>query len=70
MKILIDMNLPPRWVQVFAASGWEAVHWSQVGATNASDRRSWPGDIHQGMTSIGLRLTQKTYYPRQTVSGY
>ena len=38
MKILIDMNLPPRWVQVFAEAGWGAVHWSQVGATTASDR--------------------------------
>lgn len=38
MKILIDMNLPPRWVQVFAAAGWEALHWSQVGAPTASDQ--------------------------------
>jgi len=38
MKILIDMNLPPRWVQVFASDGWEAVHWSLVGAPTASDR--------------------------------
>lgn len=43
MKILIDMNLPPRWVQVFAAAGWEAVHWSEVGAPTSSDREimSW-----------------------------
>ena len=38
MRILIDMNLPPRWVQVFASAGWEALHWSQVGAPTASDR--------------------------------
>jgi predicted nuclease of predicted toxin-antitoxin system len=38
MKILIDMNLPPRWVQLFAKAGWEALHWSQVGAPTASDR--------------------------------
>ena len=38
MKILIDMNLPPRWLQVFAEAGWEAVHWSQVGAPTAGDR--------------------------------
>jgi len=38
MKILIDMNLPPRWVQVFAEAGWEAAHWSQLGAPTASDR--------------------------------
>jgi predicted nuclease of predicted toxin-antitoxin system len=38
MKILIDMNLPPRWVEIFSKVGWEAVHWSQVGALKASDR--------------------------------
>ena len=38
MKILIDMNLPPRWVKVFAKVGWEAVHWSQIGTPTASDR--------------------------------
>jgi len=46
MKILIDMNLPPRWVQVFARAGWEALHWSQVGAPTASDREimAWARD--------------------------
>jgi predicted nuclease of predicted toxin-antitoxin system len=46
MKILIDMNLPPRWVQVFAGAGWKALHWSQVGAPTASDREimAWARD--------------------------
>jgi predicted nuclease of predicted toxin-antitoxin system len=46
MKILIDMNLPPRWVEVFAKAGLEAVHWSQEGATTASDREimAWARD--------------------------
>ncbi|MBM4275451.1 MAG: hypothetical protein FJ134_13465 [Deltaproteobacteria bacterium] len=46
MKILIDMNLPPRWVQVFAGAGLEAVHWSQVGAAAARDREimAWARD--------------------------
>jgi predicted nuclease of predicted toxin-antitoxin system len=26
-----------RWAKVFAAEGWEALHWSQVGAHTASD---------------------------------
>jgi len=38
MKILIDLNLPPRWVQWFANAGWEALHWSKVGSPTASDR--------------------------------
>ena len=46
MKILIDMNLPPRWAKVFAAEGWEALHWSEVGAPTASDREimAWARD--------------------------
>jgi predicted nuclease of predicted toxin-antitoxin system len=35
IKILIDMNLPPKWVKIFIAEGWEAVHWSEVGAVDA-----------------------------------
>ena len=37
MKLLVDMNLSPRWVGVLTASGVEAVHWSTVGAKNAPD---------------------------------
>jgi predicted nuclease of predicted toxin-antitoxin system len=38
MKLLIDMNLSPRWIPFLAASQVEAVHWSSVGAANATDR--------------------------------
>jgi predicted nuclease of predicted toxin-antitoxin system len=37
MKLLVDMNLSPRWADVFAASGLEAVHWSAIGAADAPD---------------------------------
>ena len=37
MRVLIDMNLSPKWVEVLQQSGIEAAHWSQVGAVNASD---------------------------------
>jgi len=37
MKLLVDMNLSPRWVDVFAGAGIHAVHWSTVGAKDASD---------------------------------
>lgn len=36
-KILVDMNLSPQWVPLLEAAGWEAVHWSNAGAPNASD---------------------------------
>jgi predicted nuclease of predicted toxin-antitoxin system len=38
MKILVDMSLSPEWTAVFAAHGWEAVHWSTIGDARASDR--------------------------------
>ncbi|HVC92116.1 MAG TPA: DUF5615 family PIN-like protein [Pirellulales bacterium] len=37
MKILVDMNLPPAWCDVFRASGWDSVHWSDVGDPRAPD---------------------------------
>ena len=37
MKVLIDMNLSPRWAGVLSAAGIEAVHWSALGAINAPD---------------------------------
>jgi predicted nuclease of predicted toxin-antitoxin system len=37
MKLLVDMNLSPRWVKRLVEAGLEASHWSSVGAANASD---------------------------------
>ena len=37
MKLLVDMNLSPRWVQVLADAGIKALHWSTLGANNAPD---------------------------------
>ncbi len=37
MKLLIDVNLSPRWVASLANAGWQAIHWSEVGKANASD---------------------------------
>ena len=37
MKLLVDMNLSPRWASFLAASKVEAVHWSRVGAVRAPD---------------------------------
>ncbi len=38
MKLLVDMNLSPRWADLMRQAGHEAVHWSTVGAPNAKDR--------------------------------
>lgn len=37
MKLLVDMNLSPRWPEWLAEAGMEAVHWSGVGAIDAPD---------------------------------
>lgn len=37
MKILIDMNLSPDWVEVFEQQGWQSFHWSKVGDPRAPD---------------------------------
>jgi predicted nuclease of predicted toxin-antitoxin system len=37
MRLLIDMNLTPTWVEFFALHGVEAVHWSSVGRATEPD---------------------------------
>jgi len=37
MKILLDMNLPPRWLHFLSGHGLECVHWSDVGECAAKD---------------------------------
>jgi predicted nuclease of predicted toxin-antitoxin system len=37
MKVLIDMNLTPAWVDALDKAGVEALHWSQVGLADAHD---------------------------------
>lgn len=37
MKLLVDMNLSPRWITFLADAGIEAAHWSTLGANNAPD---------------------------------
>jgi predicted nuclease of predicted toxin-antitoxin system len=37
MKLLVDMNLSPRWTRFLSDAGIEAAHWSNLGAGNAPD---------------------------------
>ena len=37
MKLLVDMNLSPRFVSALNDSGFSAIHWSEVGAFDAPD---------------------------------
>lgn len=38
MRILVDMNLTPRWVEYLNGAGHETYHWSLIGAASAKDR--------------------------------
>lgn len=37
MKLLVDMNLTPRWVDLLNGSRFQAVHWASVGNAQAAD---------------------------------
>ena len=37
MKILIDMNLSPRWADFLTENGIEAIHWLSIGLPDAPD---------------------------------
>jgi predicted nuclease of predicted toxin-antitoxin system len=39
MRILIDMNLTPRWVGYFVAAGHDCCHWSTIGPSSTPDSR-------------------------------
>lgn len=37
MKLLVDMNLSPRWARLLTDAGIPAAHWATLGAKNAPD---------------------------------
>lgn len=37
MKLLVDMNLSPRWTDYLQSHGFEAIHWTDVGVPTATD---------------------------------
>lgn len=37
MKLLLDMNLSPRWIALLKDNGFEVLHWSTVGQATAPD---------------------------------
>jgi len=46
MKLLVDMNLSPRWVNYLRQFNFAAEHWSNVGAHSAPD--------HEILTNHGV----------------
>jgi len=37
MKLIVDMNLSPRWIEVLRIASVETVHWSSIGPNYAPD---------------------------------
>ncbi|MBN1462004.1 MAG: DUF5615 family PIN-like protein [Armatimonadetes bacterium] len=37
MRVMVDVNLAPAWVDRLRTSGHEAHHWSEIGPLNATD---------------------------------
>lgn len=52
MKVLVDMNLSPRWVEFLRAAGYEALHWSSIGKATAPDQELLRFAAQHGYTVI------------------
>jgi len=48
VRLVIDMNLSPEWVPLLHGHGFEAIHWSAIGAGHAPDTEimQWARDNH------------------------
>lgn len=60
MKIVVDMNLSPEWVQVFVAAGWMAQHWSHLGKGDAEDEEIF----RWAMANDHILFTQDLDFPQ------
>ena len=38
IRLLLDMNLSPEWVDYLTAAGWAADHWADIGEPTAPDQ--------------------------------
>jgi predicted nuclease of predicted toxin-antitoxin system len=54
VKLLVDMNLSPSWVDRLAQHGFEAVHWSTIGCDSARLRNP----------DVGERARLRPYHER------
>ncbi len=48
MRLIVDMNLSPQWVDLLVAHGHEAVHWMHLGAATAPDTAIMQAAREQG----------------------
>lgn len=52
LKLLVDMNLSPRWVEWLDAAGVQSEHWSRLGAPTASDSELMAYAVEYGYTVL------------------
>jgi predicted nuclease of predicted toxin-antitoxin system len=52
MKLLLDMNLTPRWVQFLEAAKFSVQHWSELGRPDASDKDIMEHAAKNGLSSL------------------
>ena len=67
MKLLLDMNLSPTWVQLLEERGWEAAHWSSIGPGNApdADLLEWARRNQWVVVTQDLDFSQLLYATRE-----
>jgi predicted nuclease of predicted toxin-antitoxin system len=56
MKVLVDMNLSPGWVDFLTEAGFEAVHWVDVGEGNAPDSELMRWAVEHGYVVLTADL--------------
>src|SRR5262249_7675480 len=60
MRLLVDMNLTPRWIGFLIAAGHDAAHWSSIGAGDAKD----PEIFNYAREHDRILLTNDLDFPR------
>jgi predicted nuclease of predicted toxin-antitoxin system len=60
MRLLLDMNLSPRWLVLLHGSGIEAEHWSTIGRLDASDAEIMAYAAQHGYTVLTQDLDFST----------
>jgi predicted nuclease of predicted toxin-antitoxin system len=52
VKILLNMSLTPRWAQYLQPSGFEVLHWSQIGPPDAPDEEIMAYAAKEGLVVL------------------
>lgn len=68
MRLVVDMNLSPAWVQLFTQRGWVSIHWSEIGPGNAADVEilRWARENHHVVVTQDLDFTQLLFSTHDT----